>query len=299
MTGRQQPGPSRKVVEQAHAKLNLTLEVLRKRDDGYHDLASVMQTIELHDDVTVEESGGIEVVSDDPSLGGEADLAHRAAVALRRHTGGNAGALISVTKRIPVAAGMGGGSADAAAALRALNRLWGLGLSQDDLAQVGAEAGSDVPFLVYGGTALVKGRGELVTLLPPAQLEWLIVMCPPIQVEAKTKTLFSHLTPDMHTRGDLSHKLAGRIKGGGDVPPELMFNVFDSLAPRVFPGWTAYRDALASLGAREVMLAGAGPSMFAKAPKKEVGTAWQLLLEKQHGCRAFLTRPWQPRPGHD
>ena len=282
------------VVEQAHAKLNLTLEVLGKRQDGYHDLASVMQTVELHDDVAVEDAARVEVICDDPALLGEANLGYRAAESLRSKAGVRRGARITVTKRIPLAAGLGGGSADAAATLRALNRLWDLGLSLEELSGLGAAVGSDVPFLVHEGTALVRGRGEQVTLLPPASLDWLIVLCPVIQLDGKTGRLFSQVTPDMYTLGDLSHKLAGRIRGGGDVPAELMFNVFDRLAPKVFPGWTMYRDALTSLGAREVILAGAGPSMFAKAPRKELGTAWQLLLEKQRGWRVFLTRPWQP-----
>lgn len=282
------------VVEEAHAKLNLTLEILGKRPDGYHELASVMQTIDLHDDVTAEPAEDIKVECDDPALAGEANLAHRAAEALQKQAGVKTGALITVTKRIPVAAGLGGGSSDAAAALRALNRVWGLGLPHERLAAVGAAVGSDVPFLVHGGAAHVRGRGEQVTRLPPSDLGPLVLLCPEIQLEAKTSQLFSRVTPGIYTTGGLTAKLAARIRGRGDVPAELMFNAFNALAPHVFPGWTVYRDALAALGAREIMLAGAGPSMFARVPRKEIGTAWQLLLEKRHGWKAFIVKAWSP-----
>ncbi len=281
-------------AEHAYAKVNLTLEVLGKRPDGYHDLASVMQTIDLHDVVVVSPAQSLEVVSDDPALGGETDLAHKAALALRARSGVTLGAHVAITKRVPVAAGLGGGSADAAATLRALNKMWGTGLTPEDLAAVGAGVGSDVPFLVHGGTALVQGRGERVTKLPPADIDWLILLCPDIRVEKKTARLFSEIKPSMYTAGVLSSKLAGRIRGRGDVPAELMFNAFTALAPTVFPGWTAYRDTLASFGAREIMLAGAGPSMFARVPKKEIGTAWQLMLERKHGWKSFLVRAWSP-----
>ena len=282
------------VVEEAHAKLNLTLEILGRRPDGYHELASVMQTIDLHDDVTAEPAEEIKVECNDPSLAGEANLAHRAAEALRKQAPAGLGALITITKRIPVAAGLGGGSSDAAAVLRALNRVWGLGLPHERLAAIGAAVGSDVPFLVHGGAAHVRGRGEQVTRLPPADLGLLVVLCPDIQLEAKTSQLFSRVTSGIYTTGGLTSKLAARIRGRGDVPAELMFNAFNVLAPHVFPGWAVYRDTLASMGAREIMLAGAGPSMFAIVPRKEIGTAWQLLLEKRQGWKAFIVKAWSP-----
>ncbi|MDP3767039.1 MAG: 4-(cytidine 5'-diphospho)-2-C-methyl-D-erythritol kinase [Dehalococcoidia bacterium] len=282
------------VTEEAHAKLNLTLEILGRRPDGYHEIASVMQTIDLHDNLTVRPADDIKVECDNPSLAGEANLAHRAAEALRKQAPAGRGALITITKRIPVAAGLGGGSSDAAAALRALNRLWELGLPLERLAAIGTAVGSDVPFLVHGGAAHVRGRGEQVTRLPPADLGSLVLLCPDIQLEAKTSQLFDRVTPGIYTTGGLTSKLAARIRGRGDVPAELMFNAFNALAPQVFPGWTVYRDTLASLGAREIMLAGAGPSMFARVPRKEIGTAWQLLLEKQHGWKAFIVNAWSP-----
>ena len=156
----------------AHAKVNLTLEVLGTRPDGYHELRSVVTTIPLHDDVelldapagemTVEMSGdGMEV----PHVPCEENLAVRAARALAAAAGVSRGVHIRIVKRIPVGAGLGGGSADAAAVLNGLNELWGLGLPKERLCEIGAEVGSDVPALVLGGMVLMEGRGERVRAL--------------------------------------------------------------------------------------------------------------------------------------
>ena len=281
------------VREEAHAKINLTLEVLGKRGDGYHNLVSIIQTIDMHDVVTVEDADRLSVSCDDPSVPDESNLAIAAAEALCRYVGERRGARIHISKKIPVAAGLGGGSADAAATLRALDRLWGTGLSCEQLQEIGAQVGSDVPVLINGGTALVQGRGEDVKPLPNADLYWLLLASPPSNVEGKTGLMFSRMDPLMYTRGVLTHKLAGRIIGGGDVPEEFLFNVFRPIVRDVFPGWPDAHDQLVSLGAREVFVSGAGPTMFAIPPSREIGVAWQLLLE-QRGTRAFLVRPWWP-----
>lgn len=281
------------VREEAHAKINLTLEVIGKRGDGFHNLVSIIQTIDMHDVVTVEGAPELSVTCDDPEVPDESNLAMTAAEALCGYVGERRGAHIRIVKNIPVAAGLGGGSADAAAALRALNRLWQTGLSTVQLQEIGAEVGSDVPVLIDGGTALMQGRGEDVKPLPNANLAWLLVASPASAVEGKTALMFSRMDRSMYTRGVLSHKLAGRIIGGKDVPEEFLFNVFRPIMPDVFPDWSDAHDQLVSLGAREVFLSGAGPSMFAIPPSREIGVAWQLLL-RQRGVRAFLARPWWP-----
>lgn len=282
-----------KVTELAHAKINLTLEVLGKRPDGFHNLVTVMTTIGLHDVVTVTASDELTLVNDG-GVPAERNIALSAAKELRKAAGVAGGASISLDKKIPEAAGLGGGSADAAATLRALNRLWGLEMSREDLAGIGAQVGSDVSFLVHEGTALVQGRGEDVTLIPAPAIDRILVLSPGISVTNKTATLFSLIGKSRYTRGALSHKLAARIRAGHDAPAEFFFNVFQDLAPEVFEGWEQYRDAFASLGAREIMLSGAGPSMFAIPPAKEIGTTWQLLLSRTRGWNAFLTEPFTP-----
>ena len=284
--------PNEKIAFDAYAKVNLTLEVLGRRDDGYHDIVSVMQTVSLHDTLAFARADGLELVCDAPELAGCGNLAYRAARLLRETAGVSDGARISIAKRIPVAAGLGGGSSDAATTLVALNRMWRLGLSPDELTPLAAQLGSDVPFFLRsglrGGTAMVSGRGERVQTLPPADLEWLVIATPAISAPNKTATLYGRLTPANYTRGALTRKLAARIRGGGDVPPQFLFNVFDDVAFDAFPGLRDCWDAMHTLGAREVHLAGSGPSLFAPVSSREVGSALQLLLTHRHGIAAHL-----------
>ena len=284
------------VVETAYAKLNLTLEVLRKREDGYHEIASLMQTVGLEDRLTFTESDRLAVTSSDDSLSGTNNLAYVAARRLAAISGMNDAVSIDIKKGIPVASGMGGGSADAAAVLRGLNRLWNLGMTQRDLMEVGAEIGSDVPFLLRGGTALVTGRGEDVAFLPESELDWLVIVVPPSDSLdsdsrhiSKTAGMYQALTPSLFTNGSLTRRLAARIRQGGDCHPAFMFNVFQRVAPRVFPKWSELHDALAALGPLDIFLTGTGPGFFSLAPTKERGTLWANVIKHRYGCAAFAT----------
>ncbi len=279
---------------EAHAKINLTLEVLGKRDDGYHEIVSVIQTVDLHDTVALESADGIVLECDRPELATPDNLAVRAAHLLRERTGCADGARIVLDKRIPVAAGLGGGSSDAAATFKGLNELWGLGLSPGDLAEVAAELGSDVPFLLQGGAAMLESRGEVMRPLPPPDLRWLVVLSPSIELSDKTASLYGRVSEANYTPGHLSRKLAARIRGGGDVPPQFLFNTFDDVAREAFPGLDAYWAALHDLGAREIHVTGTGPSLYAPVSRKEQGTAIQLMLRHRHGWEAHLVSPWQP-----
>ncbi len=159
---------SRALVLKAYAKINLTLEVLGRREDGYHDIVSILQTIDLHDTLTLEPAQDMALECDQSELEGPDNLVLKAAALLREATGCHQGARLKLQKGIPLAAGLGGGSSDAAAALLGLSRLWGLGLSAEKLMPLAAKLGSDVPFFLYGGTAMAQGRGEIVRPLPPA-----------------------------------------------------------------------------------------------------------------------------------
>ena len=285
---------SSRIEIEAHAKINLTLEVVGRRDDGYHDIVSIMQTVGLHDVVTLEPAERLTLECDSPELESADNLAMRAAEVLREHVGYSGGAAISLAKRIPVAAGLGGGSSDAAAVLVGLNRLWGLGLSRDELMPLAASLGSDVPFFLVGGTAMVSGRGERVRALPPADLRWFVVLSPEIDLPDKTGRVYANLAAAGFTTGQLTRKLEARIRGKGDVPPQFLFNVFDDIAPAVFPELARYRDAFLRVGAREVHVAGSGPSLYAPVSRRELGTAIELLLKHTHGWRAHLTPAWSP-----
>ena len=158
---------------EAHAKINWTLEVVGVRPDGYHDLRSIVLPIPLHDSVMIEEAEDIVCEMPGMDVPQEKNLAYRAAIALKEAAGVARGARIAIEKRIPTGAGLGGGSADAAAVLNGLNRLWGLHLSETELCSVAARVGSDVPALTLGGPVLMEGRGERVSRLSPRQADLL------------------------------------------------------------------------------------------------------------------------------
>ena len=287
---------SRSVLQlEAHAKINLTLEVIGKRDDGFHDIVSIMQTIDLHDDVTLKLADEITLTCDDPDLTSQDNLAFVAARKLQEVSGVDLGVDITLQKHIPVAAGLGGGSSDAASVLHGLNDLWKLELELESLEEIATEIGSDVPYFLSGGTALVQGRGEHVVPLDHANIQWMVVVSPESDLPNKTALLYDQIGKSDHTRGVLTHKLAGRIRGGGDAPAQFFFNVFEPYAENVFAEYAAIRETFRNLGAMGILMSGAGPSMFALAPNREVGVAWQLMLQMQHGLRAFLVHRWDPR----
>ena len=280
----------------AYAKVNFTLEVLGKRADGYHEIVSIVQTVSLHDTVTVEPADEITLSPALPGVPVEENLAYRAAVLLARRSGTRHGASLSIEKTIPQASGLGGGSSDAAAVLVGLNRLWELGMSDGELAWLGAELGSDVPFFVRGGTAMVSGRGERVRPLPPVDQSWLVLLCLKIPRANKTAAMYSMVTPAHYTGGLLTRKLEARIRGGGDVPAEFLYNAFDEIALGAYDGLEEYRDALDSFGAQEIHVAGSGPSLYAPMPRRDQGTAIALLLRSMRGWNAQLVSTVQPEP---
>lgn len=179
----------KKVEEKAYAKINLVLNIGDLRPDGYHDIQTIMQSLELHDDVTVEQTGGTGITvtaSVDTIPTDESNLAVKAVKAFAAKTGVPADGLsIRIEKRIPVAAGLGGGSSDAAATLRALNQIYETNLSLDELAEIGMEVGSDVPFCIHGGCAYVEGKGDMVVPTTPMPQCIIVVGKPDLTVSTE------------------------------------------------------------------------------------------------------------------
>lgn len=259
----------------APAKINWTLEALRRREDGYHEVRTVMQTVEPCDVLDLARDPGLEMEVEGAHSLTEDDLVLRAAAALACDEGW--GARIHVQKRIPVSAGLGGGSSDAAAALRGFNELWGLGHSVEELAEMAARLGSDVPFFLRGGTALCEGRGERVTPLPEAPPAWLALVVPPVEMrsgtEGKTRRMYAALRPEDFSDGSRTEALVGRLRAGQPVRDEDAFNAFERAAYEVFDGLAAYRDALLAAGARRAQVAGSGPALFALCESEEEARA--------------------------
>lgn len=266
----------------APAKLNLTLEVLAKRSDGFHEVRSVMQTINLCDSFSFQPGENIEFKSNSPGWVAEQSLVSRTASLLQKTTRYSKGATIQVKKHIPLLSGLGGDSSDAAAILRGLNQLLGLGLSLGELLELAWQLGSDVAFFLYGGTALVEGRGEIVTPLPPLSHRWVVLVVPPVpRLPGKTKQLYDSLQPSHYTDGQITRRLVEELKAGREFTPSLLFNTFENVAFTRFPELDVSRSHIVKMGASDVHLAGSGPALFTLMKDKTKAEELCLLLQKQ------------------
>lgn len=281
-------------IEPAYAKLNLTLDVLGKRADGFHELKMVMQSVSLCDKVTLtlREGKGITLSSDWGFLPTDRkNIAVSAAEAFSRVTGTDLNGLsIHLEKHIPVCAGTAGGSSDGAAVLRGLNHLCETGCSPEELAKIGEQVGSDVPYCVLGGTMLAEGRGEVLTQLAPLPKCW-IVMCKPG---------FAVSTPELYHKLD-SVKVRCRPDTAGVIQAlerrdlagvsRQMYNVFEDVLPAVRANVIReIRNTLIQQGALGACLSGTGPTVFGIFDQKEEATNAERLL-KETFQETFLVQP--------
>lgn len=262
----------------AHAKINLTLEVLGKRPDGYHEIVSVMQSLALHDTLTFAAAERLTLRSSVAEFQMDENLVLRAARLLQTECGISEGVMIELEKRIPVAAGLGGGSSDCAATLLALNELWRLGLSREQLVSLGARLGSDVPYFFYDGTALVEGRGEKVTSLPPFPFHWVVLVTPNVRLPEKTRTLYSKITPDNCTSGDTTRRIAERLRRREPVDISSFPNAFLPILLSESASVRACWNRLHQAGAQNVLLSGSGPTLYTLLTDESDGRAICALL---------------------
>ena len=251
-----------RIVAKAYAKLNLTLEVLGKRPDGYHEITGILQTISLADELTFETAITLSLAVDEASVDTPGNLVLKAARMLQERARTGHGARIELTKRIPVAGGLGGGSVDAAAALLALNKLWDLRLGPGVLLGMAAELGSDVPYLLHGGTALVAGRGDQVRPLLPLQPAHFVILAPRMHIPNKTATAFGMMRPEHYTKGKVTALLGRAIQNGEPTREPWQYNAFDTPVFEAYPDLHQWRLELIEAAYRRPHLCGAGPSMF-------------------------------------
>lgn len=264
----------------APAKLNLVLEVLGK-DNDYHRISSIVQSIDLCDVLNFELDKEICFECDEPSLKRD-NLVTRAASLLRERTGCDLGAQIQLRKSIPWGVGLGGGSSDAAATLLALNELWGLMLAVSKLIRLAFELGSDVPFFVRKGTALVEGKGEKVRPQPPLPSTSFVLLVPPLpKIPGKTKQMYNGLRVADFTGGESVEAALSSLRQGERPDPDVMLNVFEKAAFSFFPGLDKYRRILEEAGAPRAYLAGSGPCLFALFSGREEAAEMFSRLKKQ------------------
>ncbi len=274
------------IKEKAYAKLNISLDVSSRRQDGYHDMVMVMQTVSLYDEVELspEEGGRVRAKTNLPFIpGDERNLAVKAALKFLEATGHEGrGLLIKIDKKVPVGAGMGGGSSDAAAVLRALNRLYGFPLSTAELEELSCAVGSDVAFCVAGGTALATGRGEKLRALPPLP-DCLFVVCKP-EFSISTPELFRKLDQiPLRRHPDTAGLLTAIEQGDLGQMCRRMYNVFEDVEDRRLRTVSEIKSILLDHGALGAVMTGTGSAVFGVFRPEAATEELCSLLRKDYG----------------
>lgn len=253
------------IEEKGFGKVNLGLRIIRRRDDGYHEIDTIFQSIGLYDTIRLERAETFSLTCSEAALSCDSsNLAYRAYAALCAYTGRTAGVHIHLQKAIPLAAGLAGGSTDCAAVLRGLNRLWDLQLSLEELAAIGASLGADVPFCVYGGTMRGRGVGEQLEPLRPLPSWPLLVLHPAVAVHTQSAyALFSQLTDIPVVPMEA---LSAAVQAADlNAVQQFMGNTFAYLVPPKVPAVTECYDILRRQGLQPLM-SGSGPTTFALVP---------------------------------
>ncbi len=258
------------ITEKARAKINLTLDILGLRNDGFHEVEMILQSIELADQLTLERIAepdirleiaesdveGVELLPTDDN-----NLAVAAARSVFRHFKLDGGLNIRLQKNIPIAAGLAGGSADAAAVIRGINRLFELHLPPGDMFELGAELGSDIPFCLGGGTCLATGRGERLTQLPDLPTTPLVLIKP--RGSVPTAWAYKNYDADPSSEHPDTRAIVDAIKiGDVEAVGELMFNVLERISVKLHPSILEYKRQLLERGAKAAVMSGSGPSIF-------------------------------------
>jgi 4-diphosphocytidyl-2-C-methyl-D-erythritol kinase len=263
----------------APAKINLTLEVLGKRPDGFHEVRSVLQTIDLYDTLYIEKGQGFTFKCSLPGWSAEKSLVSRVMSLLPK--GLKSGASVKIEKNIPLMTGLGGDSSDAAALLKGLNDLYELNISDDDLHKMANELGSDVAFFLKGGTTLAEGRGEQLTILPPLKKTWIVLAIPDVTVEPdKTARMYTALQPSSYSDGAKTTQLVEVIKRGETIESGLLYNAFEDIVFDMYPGLSYYISGFIRSGV-SAHVAGAGPALFTIFDDKAQAEKFQKICQER------------------
>lgn len=286
------------VTLQAYAKINLGLDVLRKRPDGYHEVKMIMQSISLADTLELKKipEGTIRLINgaerDNPEVPmDKTNLIYRAIDLIKQKYVISEGIEATLTKRIPVAAGMAGGSTDAAAALKGMNQLFALGLSEQELCELGVTLGADIPYCIMGGTALSEGIGERLTPLPPMPECWILIAKPPICVSTgfvygnlKANELTVHPDIDGMTEAIKHNDLHGITSRLG--------NVLETVTIPAHPEIAVIKDRMLDYGAMQTLMSGSGPTVFGIFAEEEQAAEAGTAIQKEGlSGQVYLTKP--------
>jgi len=286
------------VTLQAYAKINLGLDVLRKRPDGYHEVKMIMQSISLADTLELKKipEEAIRLINgaerDNPEVPmDKTNLIYRAIDLIKQKYAISEGIEATLTKRIPVAAGMAGGSTDAAATLKGMNQLFALGLSEQELCELGVTLGADIPYCIMGGTALSEGIGERLTPLPPMPECWILIAKPPICVSTgfvygnlKANELTVHPDIDGMTEAIQHNDLHGITSRLG--------NVLETVTIPAHPEIAVIKDRMLDYGAMQALMSGSGPTVFGIFAEEEQAAEAGTAIQKEGlSGQVYLTKP--------
>ena len=274
------------MIIRAYAKINWSLDTVGTREDGYHLLDMVMQSVSLHDTLTIEPADSLSLRVEGPRRAPEGpdNLVLRAAEALRQHAGIDAGAAIRLRKRIPSGAGLGGGSSDAAAALRGLNALWGLQYPLDTLCGIGLKIGADIPYCLHGTLCRVEGVGEIITPLPGGRIYHLVILQPCRGLS--TKQVFTALGDASALRRPDTPGVIDALQSGAlSALPGVMGNTLQEISVPMRPQIRQAVTVLREHGARAAQMTGSGSAVFGVfASASAARTAWESLQKKYSAC---------------
>lgn len=285
-----------KITRKAYAKINLGLDVLRRRPDGYHEVKMIMQTVSLYDTLTfTKQETGINVTTDKEELpGDESNLIYKAAKLIKETYHISEGVKIELQKNIPMAAGMAGGSTDAAAVFHGMNEMFGLGMSEEEMCALGVKIGADVPYCIQGGTALSEGIGEVLTKLPDAPDCFLLIAKPDIDVS--TKYVYENLhANELQKHPDIDGMQAAIEEGNLQGITDRMENVLETVTVQKYPIIQEIKEFMKENGARSALMSGSGPTVFGvfdtqKKAEEALKSLEQKKLAKQLFTATFTDR---------
>lgn len=279
------------VKKKAYAKINLGLDVLGVLPNGYHEVKMIMQTVGIYDELTFERANaGITITTDSGELPtNEDNLIYKACRLLMDRYDIHEGVKVHLQKQIPIAAGMAGGSADAAAALKGINELFGLGCEEEALKQIGVQIGADVPYCVMGGTALAEGIGEKLTPLTPPPDCYLLVAKPDINVS--TKYVYEQLDAlDSYEHPDIDGMVAALAAGDLGAMVKRMGNVLQEVTVPAYPIIETWKRRMLELGAVGSMMSGSGPTVFGIFTEEDKArNAYEKMAQETKVKQIFLT----------
>ena len=281
------------LTELARAKINLTLDITGLRADGYHEVSMIMQTVELADEVSLKKiSSGVKLTMDATQIEGgekipadEKNLAWRAAIEFQKFCGRKLGVSIDLVKKIPAAAGLAGGSADAAAVIRGMNQLYAANLSVEELCEIGSRVGSDVPFCILGGTCLAEGRGEILTRLAPVK-NFSVVLAKPAG-EISTAWAYKAYDENPAKNHPPNREIIEQFgRGEFDAAFKNFANVLEGVAIKKIPAVAEFKRKMIAAGAKVALMSGSGPTVFALTDDKCV----EKIVESLDAAQVFVTK---------